>query len=459
MNFVRERGNAMDSLNTQMEKYNEDFQTLQEEIYQVASEKMELHKAYEALLEEHNTLLKERQSYEGILNLILKEKRGTEESIHQILETLINKLNAIAAEEGTNSRFAVLESALHAVQGQNSSYRDEITELKCKLNTVEQNNLTVRSELEGAVAKARCEAEESRILLQVKTEEFTVSQNSIQEKHAKLQELHEIVASAKADVEKALVEKETELAKQQVAMEGLQKANFKLQKKIQELQKTNTKVLKETQEHKRNIEQLNTLVSQLRNSLKEQKTQWSERLKSAGDESSQVKDHCRWLQSQIDNLNHQLAESHERIKKYEKDKTTLAQQVMSAEEERKVVDRKLEELRAALQGDTVLREALMERNEALQIEINRLRRAKLMNLVITKEGDHSEPPSEMSTLDAMSSLASVPPTYLADKGQRKNRYAAGIASNYPGKDTARNAISAHSSGMTPSQGESPSCLD
>ena len=76
------------------------------------------------------------------------------------------------------------------------------------------------------------------------------------------------------------------------------------------------------------------MVSQLRNNLKDQKSQWSERVKSAGDEVSQIKDHCRWLQAQIDLLNRQLAEAHERVKSYEKDKTSLAQQVMSAEEER-----------------------------------------------------------------------------------------------------------------------------
>ena len=81
-------------------------------------------------------------------------------------------------------------------------------------------------------------------------------------------------------------------------------------------------------------EQLNAIVTQLRSSLKEQKSQYCERLTASEVEVSQVKEHCHWLQSQIDNLNHQLTESHERIKKYEKEKTTLAQQVMSAEEER-----------------------------------------------------------------------------------------------------------------------------
>ena len=272
MNFVRERGNAMDCLNNQIEKYNEDFQRLQEEIYQVANEKMELHKAYEELMDEHRALLKERQSYEGILNLILKEKKGTEESIHQILETLINKLNAIAAEEGTNSRFTVLESALHAVQGQNSQYREEITELKCKLNTVEQNHLVIRSELESALTRSRTEAEQLRTSLQSRNDECGATQRLHLEKLAKLQELHDSAVSAKvkkhafyssfaclllnsiqADVEKTLAEKEIELAKQQSAMETLQKQNFKQQKKVQELQKTNIKLLRDLQDHKKNV--------------------------------------------------------------------------------------------------------------------------------------------------------------------------------------------------------------
>lgn len=115
------------------------------------------------------------------------------------------------------------------------------------------------------------------------------------------------------------------------------------------------------------------------------------------------------------------------------------------------MDRKLHELRSALQGDSVLREALVERNEALQIEINRLRRARLLSLAHNDEsmnlltngnstdgntqGVHFDfPPSEMGTMDGLSSLHSLPaasnkeyhnPAGDTDKMiAKKNRYTA-----------------------------------
>ncbi len=79
---------------------------------------------------------------------------------------------------------------------------------------------------------------------------------------------------------------------------------------------------------------------------------------------------------------------------------------------RRVVDRKLQELRTALQGDTGLREALIERNEALQMEINRLRLAKTTSHKIGGSSEVSTPPPmEMRTNDdLMLSVALFPPT-------------------------------------------------
>jgi hypothetical protein len=98
---------------------------------------------------------------------------------------------------------------------------------------------------------------------------------------------------------------------------------------------------------------------------------------------------------------------------------------------RKLIDRKLTELRSALEGDTVLREALMERNEALQVEINRLRKAKLMSLSMNSscmDGECSNPPSEMSAIETLSSLNTLPPSTTAEKqGPKKNRYTAAYA--------------------------------
>jgi chromosome segregation ATPase len=82
------------------------------------------------------------------------------------------------------------------------------------------------------------------------------------------------------------------------------------------------------------MEALNSIVHQLRDTLKEQKLQWSERLKTGEAEVAQVKQSNNWLQSQVDHLNNQLSEAHERMKAHERDKSGLAQQVLSAEEER-----------------------------------------------------------------------------------------------------------------------------
>ena len=82
------------------------------------------------------------------------------------------------------------------------------------------------------------------------------------------------------------------------------------------------------------MESLSSIVHQLRDSLKDQNNQWSERLKASSEELSQGKYNCKWLQAQVEHLNSQLAEAHERIKGHERDKSCLAQQVLSAEEER-----------------------------------------------------------------------------------------------------------------------------
>jgi len=70
----------------------------------------------------------------------------------------------------------------------------------------------------------------------------------------------------------------------------------------------------------------------------------------------------------------QLKDAHARIKLHEQDKAILAQKVLSAEEERKTLDRKILEIKTIMHGDTVYREALTERNEVLQLKINHLRK-------------------------------------------------------------------------------------
>lgn len=82
------------------------------------------------------------------------------------------------------------------------------------------------------------------------------------------------------------------------------------------------------------MESLNNIVNQLRTSLKEQKSQWSDRIKATNEDANHAKDHCRWLQNQIEQLNKLLSDAHDRIKLHERDKSNLAQQILYSEEER-----------------------------------------------------------------------------------------------------------------------------
>jgi len=233
----------------------------------------------------------------------------------------------------------------------------------------------------------------------------------------------------------------------QDGLQTLQKTNLRQLKKCNEHQTLNTRLKQDLTDHKTNMESLSTIVYQLRDNLKEQDAQWRDRLKAGTDEVTQAKENNKWLQSQVEHLNGQLVEAHERIKAHERDKTCLAQQVISAEDERKMVDRKLQELRTALQGDTVLREALMERNEALQIEINRLRKARLMGQHSFSEDGELNPPSEMSNLEGLSTFNAIPPSSNPDRfGLKKNRYTASYANKR--EDQPRTVASMHTPGGT-----------
>jgi uncharacterized phage infection (PIP) family protein YhgE len=82
------------------------------------------------------------------------------------------------------------------------------------------------------------------------------------------------------------------------------------------------------------MKQLSSIISQLKSNFRDQKSKWTERIRLATEEASQSKEHCRWLQSQIDHMNQQLDDAHERIKAHENDKSQLAQQIILADEEK-----------------------------------------------------------------------------------------------------------------------------
>lgn len=108
-----------------------------------------------------------------------------------------------------------------------------------------------------------------------------------------------------------------------------------------------------------------------------------------------------------------------------------------------------------MQGDTVLREALMERNEILQAEISRLRRAKIASLGKTIDSWKDDGDFESSTLESVVPLPIMPPpsssasspvqvlhhSSAADKGIiRKNCYTAAFGTNRRPIDIPRSTV-------------------
>lgn len=82
------------------------------------------------------------------------------------------------------------------------------------------------------------------------------------------------------------------------------------------------------------MDHLCEIISQLRSSLKDQKSEWNERLRTSNDEASQHKQYCDWLKCQADQLSQQLKDALDRLRMHDTDKVQLAQQLVLAEEER-----------------------------------------------------------------------------------------------------------------------------
>jgi len=131
MECVRVRGNDMHFYKDQLEQYDQEVDALHRTIEVTKNKQVELENAYSKLTEENKIIVRERGHFEQILKLILKEKESDGSSLHDLLQTLISKLNQMdAGIDGVKARDAgLMEGALQAVQEQNSNYRHGTSEV------------------------------------------------------------------------------------------------------------------------------------------------------------------------------------------------------------------------------------------------------------------------------------------------------------------------------------------
>ncbi|ODN04422.1 Desmoplakin [Orchesella cincta] len=399
----------------------EEFEKLEQTVHFISQEKEELLLDLENVAESYREMELERDNYASILKMILREKNSSESNLFELLDGLLVHLNnsMVSADNGDNAAGRhhgaggyFIESALHVIQGQNISLREEMARMRDSLQkTTGQNNLlqSNNDELTSKVQNMEKLMESAQLEMEQKRMEA-------KEKYESLEKLYNT-----DDLDKCLQGKEKEIQRLKDLVEATEKATSSQAKKIMELQKGNAKLGKEVDELKQNKDNQDHLITQLKSNMRDKKGKWVDRVRSASAELQQSKDHCKWLQTQIDSLNSQLIDAHERIKAHEKDKAALALRVLSADEERKILDRKILEIKSVMEGDAVLRTALAERNEVLQSEINRLRREKILNDSVSFDqqpmkcfkniGDGGESvfvDHQPNTLDDLSSIASVP---------------------------------------------------
>lgn len=132
----------------------------------LSEEKDELLSDLEDLVDSYRELERERDNYESILKMILKEKNSAESNIHGLLDSLLVHLSNFSqnqkdSEHGeyssaclsdishqhhhsANSR-SFLENALHVIQEQNIAIREEMAKLKENLQTTTGQNTLLQA--------------------------------------------------------------------------------------------------------------------------------------------------------------------------------------------------------------------------------------------------------------------------------------------------------------------------
>ncbi|CAL8103488.1 unnamed protein product [Orchesella dallaii] len=316
----------------------EEFEKLEETVHFISQEKEELLIDLENVAESYREMEKERDNYSSILKMILREKNSSESNLAELLDGLLVHLNnsMVSSDNGDNTTGRhhhqhqgaggyFIESALHVIQEQNISIREEMARMRDSLQKTTGQNMLLQSNNDELTSKVQSMEK----LLE--STQLDMEQKAMEAK-GKYESLEKLYNTD--DLDKCLQTKEKEIQRLEDLVEASEKATSRQAKKIMELQKGNAKLGKEVDELKQNTDNLNHSITQLKSNIRDQKGKWGDRVKSASNELQQSKDHCKWLQTQIDSLNSQLIDAHERIKAHEKDKAALALRVLSADEER-----------------------------------------------------------------------------------------------------------------------------
>lgn len=179
---------------------------LRGDMSRMTQEREEMLSDVEDLVEVCKELERERDNYESILKMILKEKDCPQSNLHELLDGFLHKLNnssnlcsrSNSSHRGADqyNRFSsrcFLESALHVIQEQNISLREEMTKLKESVQKTAGQNMLLQSNNDTLTEKVQ----EVQRQMETKEHETEEKENDSREKYEKLDQLYKLVLAAK----------------------------------------------------------------------------------------------------------------------------------------------------------------------------------------------------------------------------------------------------------------------
>lgn len=237
----------------------EEMKQLKETMAWMTKEKTEILSDLEDLVDSYRELERERDNYESILKMILKEKNSPESNIRDLLDSLLLQLNkANNKNQGhccqlnecssnpcshRSSSRNFLESALHVIQEQNIWLREEMARMRESLQKTNGQNTLLQGNNESLLGKVN----DLQRQMDSKGQEAEQKEKENKEKFEQLDKLYNTISSAKEDLENRLQEKEKEISdlKLKNITDASDKALNDQAEKLQELKEANVKLERE----------------------------------------------------------------------------------------------------------------------------------------------------------------------------------------------------------------------
>jgi len=166
-------------------------------------ERKQLFQDLSTLAQDYKILLRERDHYETVLKLILREKVCDSHNAYHLLEALMSKLASLESKnniigdgsEASAGNQALLEGALEVVQEQNNYYRDQISKLTNELETFKDKEDSQNCEILAKYNDVCCQLESMHKEFIANEKMLNKVMKTVEDKESQIQQLNEQISS------------------------------------------------------------------------------------------------------------------------------------------------------------------------------------------------------------------------------------------------------------------------